>query len=124
MAIMIKYKVKEVATDLDVTTKEVIAVLKDKLGVDKKAMTTLNEDELNYIFDYFTRKNAISDLAPYFAVRDDAIKKQQENCRLTATTWGRTRIMLRAKRKAVLVPARFAMEHITAASSTKKATAV
>ena len=78
MAIMIKYKVKEVATDLDVTTKEVIAVLKDKLGVDKKAMTTLNEDELNYIFDYFTRKNAISDLAPYFAVRDDAIKKQQE----------------------------------------------
>ena len=78
MAIMIKYKVKEVATDLDVTTKEVIAVLKDKLGVDKKAMTTLNEDELNYIFDHFTRKNAISDLAPYFAVRDDAIKKQQE----------------------------------------------
>ncbi len=78
MAIMIKYKVKEVATDLDVTTKEVIAVLKDKLGVDKKAMTTLNEDEINYIFDYFTRKNAISDLAPYFAVRDDAIKKQQE----------------------------------------------
>ena len=78
MAIMIKYKVKEVATDLDVTTKEVIAVLKDKLGVDKKAMTTLNEDELNYIFDYFTQKNAISDLSPYFAVRDDAIKKQQE----------------------------------------------
>ena len=78
MAIMIKYKVKEVATDLDVTTKEVIAVLKDKLSVDKKAMTTLSEDELNYIFDYFTQKHAISDLAPYFAVRDEAIKKQQE----------------------------------------------
>ena len=39
MAIMIKYKVKEVATDLDVATKDVIAMLKDKLGVDKKAMT-------------------------------------------------------------------------------------
>ncbi len=78
MAIMIKYKVKEVATDLDVTTKEVIAVLKEKLSVDKKAMTTLSEDELNYIFDYFTQKHAISDLAPYFAVRDEAIKKQQE----------------------------------------------
>jgi translation initiation factor IF-2 len=75
---MIKYKVKEVATDLDVTTKEVIAVLKEKLSVDKKAMTTLSEDELNYIFDYFTQKHAISDLAPYFAVRDEAIKKQQE----------------------------------------------
>ncbi len=78
MAIMIKYKVKEVATDLDVTTKEVVSVLKEKLGVDKKAMTTLNEEELNFIFDYFTQKNAISDLAPYFAVRDQAIKQKEE----------------------------------------------
>ncbi|MBQ3265647.1 MAG: translation initiation factor IF-2 [Ruminococcus sp.] len=75
---MIKYKVKEVATDLDVTTKELITVLKDKLGVDKKAMTALTEDELNFIFDYFTQKNAVSDLSAYFAVRDDAIKKQEE----------------------------------------------
>ncbi|WP_316636498.1 translation initiation factor IF-2 [uncultured Ruminococcus sp.] len=78
MAIMIKYKVKEVATDLDVTTKEVVTVLKEKLGVDKKAMTTLNEEELNFIFDYFTQKNAVSDLAPYFAVRDQAIKQKEE----------------------------------------------
>ncbi|MBQ6412860.1 MAG: translation initiation factor IF-2 [Ruminococcus sp.] len=75
---MIKYKVKEVATDLDVTTKEVITVLKEKLGVDKKTMTALNEDELNYIFDYFTQKNAVSDLSAYFAVRDKAIKQQEE----------------------------------------------
>ena len=78
MAIMIKYKVKEVATDLDVATKEVITVLKDKLGVDKKAMTALTEDELNYIFDYFTHKNAVADLSAYFAVREQAIKQQEE----------------------------------------------
>ena len=78
MAIMIKYKVKEVATDLDVTTKEVVTVLKEKLGVDKKAMTTLNEEELNFIFDYFTQKNAVSELAPYFAVREQASKQKEE----------------------------------------------
>ena len=78
MAIMIKYKVKEVATDLDVTTKDVITVLKTKLGADKKAMTTLTEDELNFIFDYYTQKNAVSDLSAYFAVREDAIKKKEE----------------------------------------------
>ncbi len=78
MAIMIKYKVKEVATDLDVATKDVIAVLKENCGVDKKAMTALTEDELNFIFDYYTQKNAVSDLSAYFAVRDNAIKKQQE----------------------------------------------
>ncbi|MBQ3284832.1 MAG: translation initiation factor IF-2 [Ruminococcus sp.] len=75
---MIKYKVKEVATDLDVTTKEVVAVLKEQLGVDKKAMTALTEEELNFIFDYFTQKNAVDDLSAYFAVRDNAIKKQEE----------------------------------------------
>ena len=78
MAIMIKYKVKEVAGDLDVATKDVIAVLKEKCGVDKKAMTTLSEEELNILFDYYTQKNAVADLSEYFAVRDNAIKKQEE----------------------------------------------
>ncbi|MBQ6336533.1 MAG: translation initiation factor IF-2 [Ruminococcus sp.] len=75
---MIKYKVKEVAGDLDVATKDVIAVLKEKCGVDKKAMTTLSEEELNILFDYYTQKNAVADLSDYFAVRDNAIKKQEE----------------------------------------------
>ena len=78
MAIMIKYKVKEVATDLGVTTKDVVSVLKEYCGSDKKAMTALTEDELNVIFDYYTQKNAVTDLSAYFAVRDTAIEKQRE----------------------------------------------
>ena len=78
MAMMIKYKVKEVATDLNVTTKDVITVLKQYCGSDKKAMTALTEDELNVIFDFFTQKNAVADFAAYFAVRDTAIAKQQQ----------------------------------------------
>ena len=78
MAIMIKYKVKEVATDLGVTTKEIVKVVKDYCGSEKKAMTALTEDELNVVFDWFTQKNAVADFAAYFAVRDHAIEKQQE----------------------------------------------
>jgi len=78
VAIMIKYKVKEVATDLGVTTKDVVSVLKEYCGSDKKAMTALTEDELNVIFDYYTQKNAVTDLSAYFAVRDTAIEKQRE----------------------------------------------
>ena len=78
MAMMIKYKVKEVATDLNVTTKDVITVLKQYCGSDKKAMTALTEEELNVIFDWFTQKNAVGDFAAYFAVRDTAIEKQQQ----------------------------------------------
>ena len=77
MAIMIKYKVKEVATDLGVTTKDVVKVIKDYCGSDKKAMTALSEEELNVVFDWFTQKNAVEDFNAYFAVRDQAIEKQQ-----------------------------------------------
>ncbi|MBR1535076.1 MAG: translation initiation factor IF-2 [Ruminococcus sp.] len=74
---MIKYKVKEFATDLGVTTKDVIKVIKDYCGSDKKAMTALSEEELNVVFDWFTQKNAVADFNAYFAVRDQAIEKQQ-----------------------------------------------
>ena len=48
MAIMIKYKVKEVATDLGVTTKDVTKVIKDYCGSDKKAMTALSVPAPNF----------------------------------------------------------------------------
>ena len=78
MAMMIKYKVKEVATDLSVTTKDIIAVLKDYCGVDKKAMTALTEEELNVVFDYFTQKNSMENFNDYFAVRETAIEQREE----------------------------------------------
>ncbi len=78
MAMMIKYKVKEVATDLGLQTKDIIAVLKEYCGVDKKAMTALEENELDVVFDYFTQKNAMENLDAYFAVRDEAIEKREK----------------------------------------------
>ncbi len=78
MAMMIKYKVKEVATDLDVTSKDVIAVLEKYCNVTKKTMTSLEESELDVIFDYYTQKNAVENLNAYFAVRDKAIEKAEQ----------------------------------------------
>ncbi|MBR2715029.1 MAG: translation initiation factor IF-2 [Ruminococcus sp.] len=75
---MIKYKVKEVATDLDVAAKDVIAVLEKYCGVSKKTMTALDENELDVIFDYYTQKNAVENLNAYFAVRDKAIEKAEQ----------------------------------------------
>ncbi|MBQ4128208.1 MAG: translation initiation factor IF-2 [Ruminococcus sp.] len=75
---MIKYKVKEVAADLDVTAKDVIAVLEQYCKVTKKTMTSLEESELDVIFDYFTQKNAVENFNAYFAVRDRAIEKAEQ----------------------------------------------
>ena len=77
MAMMIKYKVKEVATDLNVAAKDVIAVLEQYCNVTKKTMTALEESELDVIFDYYTQKNAVENLNDYFAVRDKAIEKAE-----------------------------------------------
>ena len=78
MAMMIKYKIKDVATDLGVSAKDVIAVLEQYCKVTKKTMASLEENELDVVFDYFTQKNAVENLNAYFAVRDKAIEKADQ----------------------------------------------
>ena len=78
MAMMIKYKIKDVATDLGVSAKDVIAVLEQYCKVTKKTMASLEESELDVVFDYFTQKNAVGNLNAYFAVRDKAIEKAEQ----------------------------------------------
>ncbi len=78
MAMMIKYKVKDVAADLNVSAKDVIAVLEKHCNVTKKTMASLDENELNVVFDYFTQKNSVENFNSYFAVRDKAIEKAEQ----------------------------------------------
>lgn len=64
---MIKYRVHEVAKDLEIPNKDVIDMLKDFTGETKKHMTALTEDELDLVFETFTQKNNIDSLDRYFA---------------------------------------------------------
>ncbi len=82
MAITIKYKVKDVAADLDITSKEVIKILKDNCGVEKKTMTALTEQELDVIFECFTKQNEVENFDKYFAVRDKAIEKAEKEAKI------------------------------------------
>ncbi|MDR1241066.1 MAG: translation initiation factor IF-2 [Oscillospiraceae bacterium] len=65
----LKYRVNEVAKDLGVSSKEVIEVLRGVLGVERKSMTALNEDELDVIFEYYTQKFSVKSFDSYFAGR-------------------------------------------------------
>ena len=80
---MIKYKVKDAATDLGVSNKEIIEILEKHCGVTKKTMTTLEESELDVIFDVITKKNKVENFDEYFAARnnklDNESKPQQED---------------------------------------------
>ena len=69
---MIKYRVHEVAKDLGIPSKEVIALLKDYLGEEKKHMTALTDDELNVVLEHYTQKNQVESFDEYFASQSEA----------------------------------------------------
>lgn len=69
---MIKYRVREVAKDLDIPNKEVIDVLANYFTEPKKYMTALTEEELDVVFDSFTQQRNVESLDAYFAERDQA----------------------------------------------------
>ena len=68
---MIKYRVHEVAKDLNVPNKDVIDVLEKYTGETKKHMTALTENELDIVFESFTQKNIAKDLNTYYAQREE-----------------------------------------------------
>ncbi len=69
---MIKYRVHEVAKDLGIPSKEVIALLKDYLGEEKKHMTALTDDELNVVLEHYTQKNQVESFDEYFSSKSEA----------------------------------------------------
>lgn len=64
---MKKYKIHEFSKDLNVSSKDVVAILQEHYDEPKKSTTALSEEELDLIFDYFTQKTAVSDFNAYFA---------------------------------------------------------
>lgn len=76
---MIKYRVHEVAKDLGIASKEVIALLKEHLGEEKKHMTALTEDELNFIFEYYTQKNEVENFDKYFSEKNTSVDTKPES---------------------------------------------
>lgn len=64
---MIKYKIHQVAKDLNVPSKDVIDAVAEYCKVTKKSMTALEESELNAVFEHFTQKNQVANFDEYFA---------------------------------------------------------
>ena len=75
---MIKFKVKEIAANFDVKSKKITEILEENCGVSKKSAASLETDELNMIFDVMTQENSVEDFSKYFAVRDKAIEKMEQ----------------------------------------------
>ena len=78
---MIKYKLSEIAKNLNVPSKEISEVLKNYLNVSKKSAAVLTEQELNVIFEYYTDKMNMPDLNAYYANPDRLLRQSRKRSR-------------------------------------------
>ena len=74
---MIKYRVREVAKDLNIPNKDVLDTLAKYFPEPKKYMTALTEEELDVVFEAFTQQRNMESLDAYFAQRE-AVAPAQE----------------------------------------------
>ena len=75
---MIKYRVREVAKDLNIPNKEVIDTLAKYFPEPKKYMTALEENELDIVLETFTQQRNLENFEEYFAQRNAAPEPQPE----------------------------------------------
>ena len=75
---MIKYRLREVAKDLDIPNKDVIDILAKYYPEPKKYMTVLTEEELDVVFETFTQQRSLKSLDEYFAQRNGGASQVQE----------------------------------------------
>ena len=74
---MEKYRVHEVAKDLEVPNKDVMDVVsKHNPDAQYKHMTALSNDELNVIFETYTQGNEVESFDAYFAQGEEARKQK------------------------------------------------
>ena len=77
-----KYKVSEMAKDFGIASKDLIALILETTGTEKKSSTSLNETEIGIVFDAITKKHSVKSFKEYFATGDKAReeeKKERQN---------------------------------------------
>ena len=86
---MMKYRVHEVARDLNVPSKDIVDLLQKHFGEVKKHMTALTEAELDVVFEHYTQARQVPSFEKYFAqnaviAEDNAAQKAAEQEEQTA----------------------------------------
>ena len=75
---LVKYRLKEVASDFGVAPKEIVEVVSKYFEKPKSNTQILTEEELNVVFDYMTQKNQIKSLEQVFATAQTAPKAEEK----------------------------------------------
>ena len=75
---MIKYKLEDLAKDLNMQSKDIAEMIKERFKAVKKPSALLTDEELNYIFEKVTSEKSVSSFDKYFASKQKASAPKQE----------------------------------------------
>ncbi len=73
-----KTKIKDAAKDLNLTANDIIEIVKEKTGAEKKPAASVTESELNIVLEYITQKNQVKSFDAYFAATEKKAEKPVE----------------------------------------------
>ena len=72
-----KYKVKEAAKDLNMTAGEIVDMVKELSGTERKAAGSLTESELNLVLEKVSQSNQVENFDAYFAATEKQPVKEE-----------------------------------------------
>lgn len=81
-----KYRVNELAKDLNISVSEITDVVQEYFGVQKKSQASLSEDELSVVLEKYSQSNQVKNFNSYFASasKPKTEKKEEKPAEKTA----------------------------------------
>ena len=73
-----KYKISDLAKDFGMKSKDLITVITEATGTEKKSGATLNSEEIALVFNILTSKNTVKSFDEYFAMGAEKREKAQK----------------------------------------------
>ena len=74
---MAKFKVSDLAKDFGVKNNTIIDLLKDFSETPKKANSSVENEELDFVFEHFTKTHEVKGFDDYFAMKKPEAKKEE-----------------------------------------------
>ena len=73
-----KYKISDLAKDFNMKSKDLIAVIAEVTGSEKKSGAALNEAEIGLVFERLTKDNSVKNFKEYFATGEESREKAKK----------------------------------------------
>ncbi|MGN0588557.1 MAG: translation initiation factor IF-2 N-terminal domain-containing protein, partial [Ruminiclostridium sp.] len=73
-----KTKIKDAAKDLNLTANDIVDIVKEKTGAEKKPAASITESEMNLVLEHITQNNQVKSFDAYFAATEKKAPAKEE----------------------------------------------